>query len=111
MIEVMRQDYIRTARAKGLADRIVLYRHALKNAFIPVLTILGLQVGFLLAGAVLIENVFSWGGMGTYAWQGIFRLDMPVIMAVALSTAVIFVLANLLVDIAYSFFDPRIRYS
>lgn len=111
MLEVMRQDYIRTARAKGLADRVVLYRHSLRNAFVPVLTTLGLQVGFLLAGSVLVENIFSWGGIGTYAWSGIFRLDIPVVMAVALSTAVIFVIANLVTDILYTVVDPRIRYS
>jgi peptide/nickel transport system permease protein len=110
MLEVMRQDYIRTARAKGLADRVVLYRHSLKNAFVPVLTTLGLQVGFLLAGSVLVENIFSWGGIGTYAWSGIFRLDIPVIMAVALSTAVIFVISNLVIDILYTVVDPRIRH-
>ena len=110
MLEVMRQDYIRTARAKGLSDRIVLYRHSLKNAFVPVLTTLGLQVGFLLAGSVLVENIFSWGGIGTYAWSGIFRLDIPVIMAVALATAVIFVLSNLMIDILYTVVDPRIRH-
>ena len=110
MLEVMRQDYIRTARAKGLSDRVVLYRHSLKNAFVPVLTTLGLQVGFLLAGSVLVENIFSWGGIGTYAWSGIFRLDIPVIMAVALATAVIFVLSNLMIDILYTVVDPRIRH-
>ena len=99
MLEVMRQDYIRTARAKGLSDQVVLYRHSLKNAFVPVLTTLGLQVGFLLAGSVLVENIFSWGGIGTYAWSGIFRLDIPVIMAVALATAVIFVFSNLVIDV------------
>jgi peptide/nickel transport system permease protein len=111
MLEVMRQDYIRTALAKGLADRVVLYRHSLRNAFVPVLTTLGLQVGFLLAGSVLVENIFSWGGIGTYAWSGIFRLDIPVVMAVALSTAVIFVISNLVTDILYTVVDPRIRYS
>ena len=110
MLEVMRQDYIRTARAKGLADRLVLYRHSLKNALVPVLTTLGLQVGFLLAGSVLVENIFSWGGIGTYAWSGIFRLDIPVVMGVALSTAVIFVLSNLVIDVFYTVVDPRIRY-
>jgi ABC-type dipeptide/oligopeptide/nickel transport system permease component len=75
-----------------------------------VLTTLGLQVGFLLAGSVLVENIFSWGGIGTYAWSGIFRLDIPVIMAVALATAVIFVLSNLLIDILYTMVDPRIRH-
>ncbi len=110
MLEVMRQDYIRTARAKGLSDRVVLYRHSLKNAFVPVLTTLGLQVGFLLAGSVLVENIFSWGGIGTYAWSGIFRLDIPVIMAVALATAVIFVISNLVIDVLYTVVDPRIRH-
>ena len=110
MLEVMRQDYIRTARAKGLSDQVVLYRHSLKNAFVPVLTTLGLQVGFLLAGSVLVENIFSWGGIGTYAWSGIFRLDIPVIMAVALATAVIFVFSNLVIDVLYTVVDPRIRH-
>jgi ABC-type dipeptide/oligopeptide/nickel transport system permease component len=110
MLEVMRQDYIRTARAKGLSDQVVLYRHSLKNAFVPVLTTLGLQVGFLLAGSVLVENIFSWGGIGTYAWSGIFRLDIPVIMAVALATAVIFVISNLVIDVLYTVVDPRIRH-
>jgi ABC-type dipeptide/oligopeptide/nickel transport system permease component len=110
MLEVMRQDYIRTARAKGLSDHVVLYRHSLKNAFVPVLTTLGLQVGFLLAGSVLVENIFSWGGIGTYAWSGIFRLDIPVIMAVALATAVIFVFSNLVIDVLYTVVDPRIRH-
>lgn len=110
MLEVMRQDYIRTARAKGLADRVVLFRHSLQNAFVPVLTTLGLQVGFLLAGSVLVENIFSWGGIGTYAWSGIFRLDIPVIMAVALVTAVVFVISNLVIDVLYTVVDPRIRH-
>lgn len=111
MLEVMRQDYIRTARAKGLGDRIVLYRHSLGNALVPVLTTLGLQVGFLLSGSVLVENIFSWGGIGTYTWSGIFRLDIPVVMAVALVTAVIFVLSNLITDLLYTVADPRIRYT
>src|SRR5918993_942372 len=105
MLEVMRQDYIRTARAKGLSDHVVLYRHSLKNAFVPVLTTLGLQVGFLLAGSVLVENIFSWGGIGTYAWSGIFRLDIPVVMGVAFSTAVIFVVSNLVIDVFYTVVD------
>ena len=75
-----------------------------------VLTTLGLQVGFLLAGSVLVENIFSWGGIGTYAWSGIFRLDIPVIMAVALATAVIFVFSNLVIDVLYTVVDPRIRH-
>lgn len=111
MLEVMRQDYIRTARAKGLSSRVVLARHSLQNALVPVLTTLGLQVGFLLAGSVLVENIFSWGGIGTYAWSGIFRLDIPVVMGVALSTAIIFVVANLVIDVLYTIVDPRIRYT
>jgi peptide/nickel transport system permease protein len=111
VIEVLQQDYIRTARSKGVTDRSILYRHALRNAFIPVLTTLGLQVGYLLAGAVLIENIFSWGGIGTYAWQAIIQLDTPIIMAVTLSTALVFVITNLVVDVLYTFVDPRIRYA
>lgn len=111
VIEVLQQDYIRTGRAKGAPESTILFQHALKNAFIPILTTLGLQVGYLLGGAVLVENIFSWGGIGTYAWQAIIQLDTPVIMAVTLSTAFIFVFTNLIVDILYTLIDPRVRYT
>jgi ABC-type dipeptide/oligopeptide/nickel transport system permease component len=110
MLDVMRLDYVRTARAKGLTNRAVVYGHALRNAMLPTLTTLGLQVGFLLGGAILIEIIFSWGGIGMYAWVGIFRLDMPVIMGVTLATTFAFMLVNLVVDLLYAVVDPRISY-
>lgn len=110
MVSVMRNDYIRTARAKGLKSSSVLTVHALKNALLPTSTTIGLQVGFLLGGTILVENIFSWGGIGTYAWIGIFRLDIPVVMGVTLVTTLTFMLVNLLIDISYSFIDPRIAY-
>ena len=110
MLEVVSQDYIRTARAKGLAERIVIYRHALKNALIPTLTVLGLQVGYLLGGSVIIEQVFAWPGIGWLALTAINQRDYPVVMGVVLMIALVFVLSNLAVDIAYTWVNPRIRY-
>lgn len=110
MVSVIRQDYIRTARAKGLAERYVLTRHALKNALLPTVTTVGLQIGWLLGGTILVENIYNWGGIGTYAWVGIFRLDIPVIMGITLITTLTFMLVNLLTDIAYTFLNPRIVY-
>jgi peptide/nickel transport system permease protein len=110
MVSVMRQDYIRTARAKGLAERYVLTRHALKNALLPTVTTVGLQIGWLLGGTVLVENIYNWGGVGTYAWVGIFRLDIPVIMGITLITTLTFMFVNLVTDIAYTFLNPRIVY-
>jgi peptide/nickel transport system permease protein len=104
----MRRDYVRTARAKGLAERTVLSHHALKNALLPTVTTLGLQVGFLLGGAILVENIFSWGGIGTYAWIGIFRNDIPAVMGVTLVATLVFLIVNLLTDLSYIFIDPRI---
>lgn len=111
MLEVLRQDYIRTARAKGVADRRLIYRHALKNAMIPVVSIVGLQFAGLLGGAVIVETVFGWPGIGRLAVDAIFNRDIPVIQAVVLVAAVIFVLVNLLVDLLYGLIDPRIRYA
>ena len=111
MVDVMRMDYVRTARAKGLRERSIVYGHALRNAILPTLTTVGLQVGFLLGGTILIEIIFSWGGIGMYAWVGIFRLDMPVIMGVTLATTLTFMLVNLVVDILYAVMDPRISYA
>ena len=111
MVDVMRLDYVRTARAKGVPNRMVVFGHALRNAMLPTLTTIGLQVGFLLGGTILIEIIFSWGGIGTYAWVGIFMLDMPVIMGVTLATTLAFMLVNLLTDLLYGMFDPRISYS
>ncbi len=111
MLEVLNQDYIRTARAKGITQRRVVLAHALKNALLPTVTSLGLQVGLLLSGAFLVEIVFSWPGIGRYAVEAIQRLDYNATMATTLLIALIFVLMNLLVDILYLFLDPRISYS
>jgi peptide/nickel transport system permease protein len=111
MLEVLRQDYIRTARAKGVPDRRMVYRHALKNAMIPVISIVGLQFASLLGGAVIVETVFGWPGIGRLAVDAIFNRDIPVIQAVVLVAAVIFVMVNLLVDLLYGWLDPRIRYA
>ena len=111
MLEVLNRDYIRTARAKGLAERIVTYRHALRNALIPVVTVVGLQFGTLLGGAVIIEQVFSLPGVGRFALEGINLRDYPVVQGAVLLIAAAFILVNLLVDVIYSLIDPRIRYS
>jgi peptide/nickel transport system permease protein len=110
MREVLNQEYITTGRAKGLADRALLLRHALKNALIPVVTIVGLQFGALLGGAVVIENVFARQGMGRLAVEAILNRDFPVVQGVVLVAATIYVLINLLVDVSYAVLDPRIRY-
>ncbi len=110
MLEVLGQDYIRTARAKGIAPNGVVFGHALKNAMLPTVTSLGLQVGLLLSGAFLVEIVFSWPGVGRYAVEAIQRLDYNATMATTLVIALVFVLMNLLVDILYLFLDPRISY-
>ncbi|MCL0030039.1 ABC transporter permease [Dehalococcoidia bacterium] len=110
MLEVLRQDFITTARAKGLRERIVTYKHALKNALIPVVTIIGLQSGILLGGAVLTETVFAWPGVGRLMVDSIMARDFPVVQGAVLLFAVCFVFINLFVDILYSFLDPRIRY-
>lgn len=110
MLEVLRQDYIRTARAKGVGPRRLVYRHALKNAMIPVVSIVGMQFASLLGGAVIVETVFGWPGIGRLAVDAIFTRDIPVIQAVVLVAAVIFVFMNLLVDLLYGLLDPRIRY-
>jgi peptide/nickel transport system permease protein len=111
MLEVLNRDYIRTARAKGLAERVVTYRHALRNALIPVITVVGLQFGTLLGGAVIIEQVFSLPGVGRFALEGINLRDYPVVQGAVLLIAAAFILVNLLVDVIYSLIDPRIRYS
>lgn len=111
MLEVIRQDYIRTARAKGLAERPVIFKHALKNALIPVVTIIGLELGGLLTGSILTETVFGIPGLGRLAIEGITYRDFPVIQGTVLFTAVVYVLANIIVDISYAFLDPRIRLS
>jgi len=109
MLEVLQQDYVRTARAKGLAERFVIYRHALRNAAIPVITVTGLSLGFMLSGAVIIETVFSWPGMGRLIVQAVPGRDFPVIQAGVFVFALIFVALNLLVDLLYTVVDPRVR--
>lgn len=111
MLEVLRQDYIRTARAKGLRENVVLYRHALKNAFIPVITVIGIQMGALMGGSVIIEQIFGLPGVGWSLVQGIFGRDYPMVQVTALFLATVFVVVNLLVDITYAYLDPRIKYS
>jgi peptide/nickel transport system permease protein len=110
MLDTLNQDYIRTARAKGLKKRKVIFRHALRNAMIPVTTVIGLQLGSLLGGAVLTETVFSWPGIGNYTVQCILKSDFPVVQGVVLLVACIFVFINLVVDIIYAFLDPRIKF-
>lgn len=109
VLEVVNEDYVRTARAKGLAPRTVDRRHVLKNAMLPVTTVIGLQLGLLLSGAILTETVFAWGGMGSWMSEAIFNRDYPVLQGGILFLAVVFVVVNLLVDLAYAFLDPRIR--
>ncbi|MDQ6596175.1 ABC transporter permease [Bacillus salipaludis] len=111
MLEVMRSDYIRTARAKGLRMFWVVYKHSLKNAVIPVLTVIGLQMGLLLGGAILTETIFGWPGIGRYLYDAIAYRDYPVIQSGILIIAAIFVLINLIVDLLYVFVDPRIKYT
>lgn len=110
MLQALDEEYVRTARAKGVPERSVWLRHALPNAMLPTTTVIGLQVAFLLGGTVLIENIFSWGGLGTYAWTGIFRLDIPVIMGITLLATTVYLFVNLGVDLVYARLDPRIRY-
>jgi ABC-type dipeptide/oligopeptide/nickel transport system permease component len=111
LLEVIRLDYVRTARAKGLFEPRVVLRHALRNALLPVVTVVGLQVGFLLGGAVLTETVFSWPGVGLQLYRAISTRDIPLIQGSVLLIAVTFVFINLLVDVLYAYLDPRIRYS
>ncbi len=110
MLEVMRSDYVRTARAKGQKMFIVVYKHALKNAVIPVLTVIGLQTGLLLGGAILTETIFSWPGIGRYIYDAIGFRDYPVIQSGILVVAFIFIMINLIVDLLYTVIDPRIKY-
>ncbi len=109
MLEVLGADYIRTARSKGLGERVTLIRHALRNALIPVITVIGFSYGNLLAGTVLTESIFAWPGIGQYAYRASTSLDFPAIMGVSLVIALIFILVNLVVDVLYFFIDPRLR--
>jgi peptide/nickel transport system permease protein len=110
MLEVLGQDYIRTARAKGLVERRIVVSHALKNALVPIVTVIGVQAGYLLGGAVLTETVFAWPGVGTLMVQGILARDIPLVQGCVLVVALTFVLVNLFVDLLYAWLDPRIRY-
>ncbi|MCK4802352.1 ABC transporter permease [bacterium] len=110
MLEVLRQDYIRTARAKGLSEKKVIYRHALRNALIPIVTLLGLSLPALIGGGFIFETIFAWPGMGRLGYQAIMARDYPVIMGVGVIAALLTLLGNLIADITYAFIDPRIRY-
>jgi peptide/nickel transport system permease protein len=110
LLEVLGQDYVRTARAKGLTSQLVLRRHALRNALLPVITVLGNSLAPLLSGAVLFETVFSWPGMGRLAVTAAFRRDYPTVMALTVLVATLVIVGNLLADIAYGYADPRVRY-
>ena len=110
MLEVLGQDYIRTAQAKGLKERTVVVRHALRNAWLPIITVVGLQVGLLLSGAILTETVFSWPGIGRWLVDAIYARDYPIVQGVTLMIALIFVVVNLTVDILYALVDPRVRF-
>jgi peptide/nickel transport system permease protein len=109
MIDVLCQDYIRTARAKGLSERAVVLVHGLRNAVLPVIAMIGLDIGIFMSGAVVVESVFGWPGIGQLAWQAIQRVDIPIIMGVTLVAAVAIVIGNLLADLLAPLIDPRIR--
>jgi ABC-type dipeptide/oligopeptide/nickel transport system permease component len=110
MLEEIHQDYVRTAKAKGLSERVVIVRHALRNGLIPVITILGLQMGVLLAGAIITESIFSWPGLGLLTIQAINARDYPLVQGCILTIAITYILINLVTDLLYSVVDPRIRY-
>jgi peptide/nickel transport system permease protein len=111
VLDVLRQDYVRTGRAKGLDERLLLSRHIMKNAMIPIVTVIGLQVGAMFSGAVVTETVFGWPGIGRLMVQAISTRDFPIVQATVMIVAVIFVVVNLLVDLTYAWLDPRIKYS
>jgi peptide/nickel transport system permease protein len=110
MLEVMGEDYVRTARAKGVVPWRVIFKHALRNAMLPTVTVIGLQVGLLMGGAVITETIFSWPGVGQIAYESVNRRDYAMIQGVVLYGATLFVLVNLLVDVLYAVLDPRVRY-
>jgi peptide/nickel transport system permease protein len=111
MLDVLGSDFIRTARAKGLADRVVLYKHALRNALLPVVTVLGLQFGNVMAGAILVETVFNWPGLGRLAYESVVRRDYPTILGVLLFSSIVVIVMNLATDLCYRLIDPRIKAS
>jgi peptide/nickel transport system permease protein len=110
LLDVLGEDYVRTARAKGLRERAVLSRHALRNALLPIVTVIGLQLGFLLGGAILTETIFSWPGLGRLVVNRILARDYPAVQGSVIAIALTFVMVNLIVDISYAYLDPRIRY-
>lgn len=111
MINVMRQDYVRTARAKGLSSYVVIVRHSLRNAFVPIITVIGLQIPVVIGGSVILENIFTIPGTGRYLLEAISRRDYPVIQGVNLLFALVVIITNIVVDLTYGLFDPRIRYN
>jgi peptide/nickel transport system permease protein len=111
VLEVMKKDYIRTARSKGLGERVVIYKHMLKNASIPIITIIGLRLAYIVSGSFIVETIFSWPGIGRMAINSLHSRDYFVTQGVVLMTALCIVLANLLVDVSYAYLDPRIRYT
>jgi peptide/nickel transport system permease protein len=108
-LQVLGEDYVRTARSKGVAERSVIWRHALRNAAIPIVTVVGLRLGFLLGGAVVTETIFAWPGMGRYAWEGARNADLNVVMGVTLTVAILYSIVNLTVDVTCAYLDPRVR--
>lgn len=109
-LEVLGQDYIRSARSKGLREQVILYRHALANSLIPVVTVIGVSAGALLGGTVLVEFIFNWPGLSTLLMEGIYRRDYPIVQGILIVTSTLFIFLNLIVDLIYGFLDPRIRY-
>lgn len=110
MLEALTQDYVRTARGKGLGERMVLLRHALPNALLSILTLIGYNIGFILSGSVLVETVFGWPGLGRLLYDSLFKRDYPLLLGIFLTSGAAAIAANLLTDLAYAYFDPRIRY-
>jgi peptide/nickel transport system permease protein len=111
MLEVLRQDYIRTARSKGLRERVILSKHALKNAMLPVVTLFGLQLGFILGGTVVLESIFALPGLGTLLLDSVIRKDFTQLQGLVLFFSVVIIIINIAVDLSYAWFDPRIRFS
>ena len=110
MLDVIKQDYIRTARAKGVSEKLVIMKHALKNAMIPIVTLVGTELGYMLTGSMLIEKVFSIPGIGNLAVDAMTNRDLPLLQGTVMYIALVFVIVNLVVDLSYAFIDPRIRY-
>jgi peptide/nickel transport system permease protein len=110
MLDSLNQDFVKTARAKGVAERTVIFRHALRNALLPVVTNVGLEIPFLFTGAIVTETIFSWPGMGRQFIQATASFDYPVLMGILIVTSLIVVIANLVADVAYAIVDPRVKY-